>query len=195
MFTGLIQSTATVHSFDGKELILMALNRPWPDPIQTGESISVSGCCLTVESDDNSFLKFSLSPETLARTAREKWIPSARLNLERAVRAGDRLGGHIVQGHVDTTGSVQNVSQNGEFVEITISVPTKFQKYLVDKGSVTVDGVSLTIVQPLEAQFRLALIPETLSRTTLGSLHPGDEVNVEFDALAKHVEQLLKFPN
>ena len=161
------------------------------DPIALGESIAVNGCCLTVVASDP-FLEFDLSEETFSRTTLGAFKPGSKVNLERAMRLGDRLGGHIVQGHVDGVGAVVSVREEAGSWVMRFSVPTGSERYLIDKGSVCLDGVSLTVVSPVGNEFEVAVIPHTWAYTNLSSLRIGDAVNVEFDVLAKHVERLMQ---
>lgn len=180
MFTGLVQAVGEVVKSGSARLTLSA-PEAWPgDPWREGESISVAGCCLTLVGTGPE-LVFDLTEETLERTRLGALRVGDRVNLERALKAGDRLGGHIVQGHVDTVGKL--VGRNGLFV---FEVGEQWSRNMVDKGSVTVDGVSLTVVQPSGGRFSCALVPHTLSVTTLGELDVSDAVNVEFDVLAKY---------
>lgn len=157
-----------------------------------GESVAVNGCCLTVV-DFEPGLTFDLSSETLARTCLGSLSSGSNVNLERALRVGDRLGGHIVQGHVDGVASVVSVSAVEGGWNVVVDVGASVAHYLVDKGSVTLDGVSLTVVSPNdEGLFEVAVIPHTWSATTLSSWVAGQCINVEFDVLVKHVERLIK---
>ncbi|HXH62219.1 MAG TPA: riboflavin synthase [Fimbriimonadaceae bacterium] len=184
MFTGIVQAVGRVESAEKGRLVVLAPDA-WPgDPWQVGESVAVDGCCLTV-TEASAGLRFDLSGETLERTTLGSLKAGDKVNLERALRASDRLGGHIVQGHVDATGSL--VSRNGTF---TFRVDEDWSKLLIDKGSVALNGVSLTVVQPKGGQFSVAMIPHTLESTTMGSLQPGSAVNVEFDVLAKYALNL-----
>ena len=156
-----------------------------------GDSIAVNGCCLTVAERDGDTWTADVMQETLDKTSLYGVRPGDRVNLERAVTAEKRLGGHIVQGHVDGVGTVlaRTPSEHWEVVEI--QMPPELGRYLVDKGSITVDGVSLTVVEAHDDRFTVSLIPETLARTTLGRRQVGERVNLEVDILAKHVEKLL----
>lgn len=183
MFTGIVQARGTVRFLDSDLLCLDA--PPIEEPWQIGESVAVNGCCLTVVSFEEG-LRFDLSEETLRRTALSRLVPGSAVNLERAMRPTDRLGGHFVSGHVDAVGHL--VSVEGETFTFEAS---GFDRYLIDKGSVAVDGISLTVVSPCEGQFSVAVIPHTLAVTTLGALKPGEPVNLEFDVLAKYVEKCL----
>ena len=182
MFTGIVRERARVALFDGGRLIVESRLSPG-----VGDSISVDGICLTVTGRDDGRLSFDVMPETLARGK-----PFAdEVNLEPALRAGEPLGGHYVQGHVDGVGHVARVQAEGESRRVWIDAPPEILRYCVEKGSITVDGVSLTIAELAERAFAVALVQHTLEVTTLGSLEPGDEVNLEVDVLAKYVERLL----
>jgi riboflavin synthase len=188
MFTGIVEAVGTVvKQAEGR--LEIALPESWePDPVQAGESVSVSGCCLTVSATGRT-LRFELTEETLRRTTLGALGPGHLVNLERALKVGDRLGGHFVLGHVDSVGRVLSTVAHGESLEVQVS--SGQPDLLVDKGSVAIDGVSLTVVQPHERGFEVWLAPETLRRTTLSRLSAGDAVNIEFDILAKHVKRLV----
>jgi riboflavin synthase len=157
-----------------------------------GESIAVSGVCLTVVPPlDARVLSFDVSPETLSRTTLGTLSPGDGVNLERALAAGDRLGGHVVAGHVDGAAEVLDVQRAGESWTFTFSLPPSLARYAVEKGSIAVDGVSLTIATLRDGSFDVAVIPHTFSATTLGLRRPGDRVNLEVDVLGKYVERLL----
>jgi len=192
MFTGIIQALGTVKSFDGQALLVQCTFTD-KDPVNLGESIAVNGCCLTVQSLTHDDLRFQLSEETLNRTALNSLQPGFIVNVERAVKMGDRLGGHWVQGHVDAVGRLENVTANPQSHTLSISVPPESEKYLVDKGSITIDGVSLTVIQPSGSRFQVAVIPHTWHHTNLSRLQPGGKLNLEFDVLAKYVERLSSF--
>lgn len=194
MFTGLVQGLGRVVSLDGARLLISAERDPWPDePFVLGESVAVNGVCLTVVESTNRVLQFEVSPETFGRTTLGLFKSGREVNLERALRLGDRLGGHMVQGHVDGVGQVVSLSPDGEFWNVVFSVPEYGCRYLVDKGSITVDGISLTVVEPAGNRFRVAVVPHTWTQTNLHSLAAGDAVNLEFDVLMRHVETLLRF--
>ncbi len=181
MFTGIVRERAKVASFDRGRLVVESSLDP-----TIGDSVSVDGVCLTVAERTNGSLAFDVMPETLQRAK----TFGAEVNLETALRAGDPLGGHYVQGHVDGVGRVRTVEAEGDSRRVTIEAPADVLRYTVEKGSITVDGVSLTITALTENSFEVALVRHTLDATTLGSLAPGDEVNIEVDVLAKYVERL-----
>jgi riboflavin synthase len=181
MFTGIVRERAKVASFDRGRLVVESSLDP-----TIGDSVSVDGVCLTVAERANGSLAFDVMPETLERAK----TFGAEVNLETALRAGDPLGGHYVQGHVDGVGRVRGAEAEGDSRRVTIEAPADVLRYTVEKGSITVDGVSLTITALTEDSFEVALVRHTLDATTLGSLAPGDEVNIEVDVLAKYVERL-----
>jgi riboflavin synthase len=191
MFTGLIQGTGTVLKREEFSLEVELPLAAWPDPVSVGESIAVNGACLTVKALSGTVARFEISTETWKRTALGELNDSSQVNLERSLRVGDRLGGHIVQGHVDGVGEVVDVQQLGEFLVIHFRAPDQGHRYLIDKGSIAIDGISLTVVQPSNGQFSVWLVPHTIQETNLSSRRIGDRVNMEFDAIAKYVEQLL----
>jgi riboflavin synthase len=156
-----------------------------------GDSVSIDGSCLTAERVTDGRIAFHAVPETVRRSALARLAPGAEVNLEPAVRAGDPLGGHYVQGHVDGVGRVRTTEPEGEGRRVWIEAPPEVLRYCVEKGSVAVQGVSLTIAELADDAFAVALVPHTLAETTLGALEPGDPVNLEADVLAKYVEKLV----
>jgi riboflavin synthase len=156
-----------------------------------GDSVAVDGVCLTVVACDESTLAFDAVPETLRRTSLGGLAPGARVNLEPALRAGEPLGGHYVQGRVDGVGRVRSLEPEGEGKRMAFSAPPELLRYVVEKGSIAVQGTSLTVAAVGDGGFEVALIPHTLEATTLGALRPGDDVNLEADVLAKYVERLV----
>lgn len=160
--------------------------------VKLGDSIAVNGCCLTVTSVDGPRVAFQAVAETLLRTNIGELTVGAGVNLERAVRADQRLDGHIVQGHVDATGRVRSVERRENDVRFFVDCDAEFADLLVDKGSVAIDGVSLTVVAPERTGFHVALIPHTIEATTLGRRSAGDRVNLEADVLGKYVKQYLE---
>jgi len=184
MFTGIVEELGRMESLrDGR--LRVAATRVIED-VEIGESIAVNGCCLTVVEFGDGWWEADVSDETISRTSLASLSAGDGVNLERAVRASDRLGGHIVQGHVDAVGEIVD-----PVPDLRVRVPDSLLRYLVEKGSVTVDGVSLTIVEPLDDGFTVAIIPHTADVTTLGSKRPGDPVNLEVDVMAKYVERLV----
>ncbi|WP_141013398.1 riboflavin synthase [Nocardioides sambongensis] len=194
MFTGIVEELGTVEAVEDQGdavRITIAADLTLSDA-GPGDSIAVNGVCLTVAERTERSWTADVMAETLAKTSTGRLRAGDRVNLERAVTAEKRLGGHIVQGHVDGVGEVvaRTPSEHWEVVEITL--PADLARYLVDKGSITVDGTSLTVVEAGESSFTVSLIPETLARTTLGFRAAGDPVNLEVDVLAKHVEKLVR---
>ena len=185
MFTGLVQHLGRVAALDGSRLVVEA-----PLDARVGDSVSISGACLTVVETRAGRLSFDVAEETFARTTLGGLASGDPVNVESALRAGDPLGGHYVQGHVDGVGRVRSVEAEGDGVRMWVDA-LDLVRYCVEKGSITVDGVSLTVAETDDNGFAVALIPHTLSETTLGSLAAGDGVNLEADVLAKYVEKLL----
>lgn len=192
MFTGIVQGVGTIRSITGPRLVVHFESGLWhDDPLILGESISVSGCCLTVVETADQTMSFDVSEETMRLTALSGWSQDTRVNLERAMRPMDRFGGHIVQGHVDGIARLESVQELSGSWEMEFSYPSEFAPLVASKGSICLDGISLTIVNPVENRFQVAVIPHTWSETTLRHRQPGDALNVEFDVLAKHVQRLL----
>jgi riboflavin synthase len=193
MFTGLVETLAAVERVeaegDGRALVVAA---PFAAELVPGESVAVNGACLTVVARDGRTCRFQAGPETLRRTNLGELAPGDRVNLERALRVGDRLGGHLVQGHVDGLGRVASRNRQGDWETVWFSCPAELAEQMVPKGSVTVDGVSLTLVDVTADGFSVALIPHTLEQTTLGFKRPGASVNLETDVLAKYVWKCLR---
>jgi riboflavin synthase len=189
VFTGLVREVGDVVGFDGARLTVAA--PATAAGVDIGDSISVDGVCLTVVARDGSTLRFDAVPETLGRTSLGDLAPGSRVNLEPALRAGDPLGGHYVQGHVDGVGSVRSVEPEGDGKRTAFAAPAELLRYVVEKGSIAVQGTSLTVAAVDGTGFEVALIPHTLEATTLGALQPGDRVNLEADVLAKYVEKLV----
>jgi riboflavin synthase len=194
MFTGLVEALGTVDRLTpegaGRRLTVRA-----PDVaggLTLGESVAINGACLTVVEYDAASFAFQAGPETLARTNLGDLRPGDRVNLERSLRVGDRLGGHLVQGHVDGVGAVDERRPEGEWLTVWFRCPPALTAEMVSKGSVAVDGVSLTLVDVTADRFSVALIPHTLAMTTLGFKRPGDAVNLETDVLGKYVVKYLR---
>jgi riboflavin synthase len=157
-----------------------------------GDSVSINGCCLTATEIADATITFHAVPETIARSTLGSLAPHARVNVEPALRAGEELGGHYVQGHVDAAGRIQSVEAEGEGLRVFVEAPADLLRYCVEKGSITVDGVSLTVAELADDAFAVALVPHTLAATTLSALQPGQAVNLEADVLAKYVERLTR---
>lgn len=188
MFTGIVERRGRVHE-PGTRLVVETADLAREASI--GDSIAVNGVCLTVVERDGDLLRFDLSPETLSRTSLGRLETGDAVNLERPLAADGRFGGHIVQGHVDATGSVVAIVTEGEGVRMTFRMPAEVRRYLVEKGSIAVDGVSLTVAAVGADTFAVALIPHTLGWTTLGTASVGDTVNLEVDVIAKYVESMM----
>ena len=193
MFTGIVEELGTVAAIEdqGDAIRLTIEASTVLTDAGLGDSISVNGCCLTVVTNDGTRWVADVMQESLDKTNLGDLKPGDRVNLERAVTVEKRLGGHIVQGHVDGVGTVRRREPSEHWEVVEIELPDGLGRYLVDKGSITVDGISLTVVEAGDDSFTVSLIPETLARTTLGWRQPGDRVNLEADVIAKHVEKLL----
>jgi riboflavin synthase len=193
VFTGLIEDLGSVREVRREgEGATLAIDSALGAQLHEGDSVAVNGVCLTATAVASDGFRAQAMLETLRRSALEELAPGARVNLELPLRAGDRLGGHFVQGHVDGTGTVAAIREEGFARVLAVIVPEQLARYLVEKGSVAVDGVSLTVSALIDDGFEVSLIPETLQRTRLGVLHEGERVNIEVDVLAKHVERLLE---
>jgi riboflavin synthase len=194
MFTGLVEGLGTVRSmFPQGSAFEIALAPPANvnDAAQIGESVAINGCCLTVVRTSRHVWAFQAGAETLSRTNLGSLKPGDRVNIERSLRVGDRLGGHFVQGHIDGLGQVARIDRDGEWVNMHFTVAPALARQMVVKGSIAVDGVSLTLVTVGAESFSVALIPHTLDVTTLGSRREGDSVNIETDIVGKYVEKLV----
>jgi riboflavin synthase len=193
MFTGLVSDMGLVERVAPRQGGARLSIRPTAirvDDLAPGESVACSGACLTVVERGGGVVSFDAVPETLARTTLGSWGPGTRVNLERALALGDRLGGHLVQGHVDAVGEVLRRTPEGQGARLTVSLPASIAALVAEKGSIAVDGVSLTVAAVTRDRFEVALIPETLARTTLGDARPGTKVNLEADVIARHVARL-----
>ena len=193
MFTGIVREVGRVVDVeggdDGRSLHVEAPRTA--SGIAQGDSVSVAGVCLTAEAVDGRSIRFRAVPETLVRTTLGRLGPGDAVNVEPALRAGEPLGGHIVQGHVDGLGRVESLERDGDGRRLVVEAPPEVLRYCVEKGSVTVDGVALTVAGLGAETFSVALVPHTLSATTLAELDAGSAVNLEVDILAKYVERLL----
>lgn len=185
MFTGIVEELGRVESRDGNRFVFAA--RLVTEDAKVGDSISVNGCCLTVVDVAAGTWTADVVDESLSRTNLGDLAPGDPVNLERPVRAADRLGGHIVQGHVDCVGEIVTPAP-----ELQIRMPSELTRYVIEKGSITVDGCSLTVVKPLDDGFTVAVIPHTAEVTTLGRKGPGERVNLEVDMVARYIEKLLE---
>jgi riboflavin synthase len=191
MFTGLVQEVGTVSSLTGADGgARLRVSAPLSAALGRGDSVLVNGVCLTATMVNGGDFEADLSPETLRRSALGELGAGDRVNLELPLRASDRLGGHIVQGHVDAVAEVRDLREEGEGRDLRVKAPTSVLRYVVEKGSVALDGVSLTVSAVDESGFRVSLIPETLARTNLGDALPPRKLNLEVDVMAKYVEKL-----
>ena len=189
MFTGIVEEVGVVAKISDIGMTVRATKVT--EDLKLGDSIAVNGACLTAVSFDRTEFSVDLSPETMRRTSLDQLSVGGPVNLERALLASDRMGGHIMQGHVDGTGRVMSTKRDGDSTVFRIRVPKRLQRYIVEKGFVAVDGISLTVVKRGASSFTLAVIPYTLANTNLAALSVGDRVNLEADILAKYVESLL----
>jgi riboflavin synthase len=200
MFTGIVTAVGTIESCEKRGDLRVRVACPFdPDKIAVGASIACSGVCLTVVErggeTGNAWFAVDVSAETLSRTAKDSWAEGTRINLEPSLRLGDELGGHIVSGHVDAVGTVEQVQAEGDSTRVTIVAPAALAPFVAPKGSIALDGVSLTVNQVEDrpdgsVAFGLNIIPHTAAVTTLGELGPGAEVNLEIDTLARYLKRL-----
>ena len=193
MFTGIVRERGRVAEVEGDaDARRFRISAPTTaSQLSVGDSVSVDGCCLTATDVADRHFAVTAVPETLSRTTLGTLTAGDEVNLETATRAGDPLGGHYVQGHVDGVGRVESVEPEEEGARMRISIPQELLRYSVEKGSIAVGGVSLTIAALRDGAFEVALVPHTLEQTTLGRAQPGDAVNIEVDILAKYVEKLV----
>lgn len=191
MFTGIITDIGRIHAIEGDADKRFSIQTAYDmDSVGIGASIACSGVCLTVVAKGADFFTVDVSRETLSCTVLGGWEIGTPVNLERALKVGDELGGHIVTGHVDGVGTVLERRPDGDSIRLTISLPGALSRYVARKGSVTVDGVSLTVNGAGDSDFDVNIIPHTATHTTLGALAEGDEVNLEIDVLARYVERM-----
>jgi len=193
VFTGIVEEVGTVRALtqEGDAVALSVAANVVLDGLALGDSVSVDGTCLTVAALEEGGFRVGLSPETLRRTSLASLRKGSRVNLERAVRASDRLGGHIVQGHVDGVAKVVGVVPEGDSVRMTFQVPPNLARYIVEKGFVALDGVSLTVTERSGDRFGIALVAYTRDHVALSQKREGDAVNLEVDVLAKYVESIV----
>ena len=193
MFTGLVQDRGRIEAVDTTaDGVRLRVRTALASELREGDSVAVEGVCLTATAVDPAGFDADVMTETLRRSTLGDLRAGSSANLELPVRAGDRLGGHVVQGHVDGIGEIGDVTQEGFSRRLFVLAPAELLRYVVEKGSIAVAGVSLTVAEVSDEGFAVALIPETLERTTLGDLEGGERVNLEVDVLAKHVEKLLE---
>ena len=193
MFTGLVQDRGRIEAVDTTaDGVRLRVDSALASELREGDSVSVEGVCLTATAVDPGGFDADVMSETLQRSTLGDLRAGSSVNLELALRASDRLGGHVVQGHVDGIGEIGDVAQEGFSRRLFVQAPAELLRYVVEKGSIAVAGVSLTVAEVSDEGFAVALIPETLERTTLGDLEGGERVNLEVDVLAKHVEKLLE---
>ncbi len=193
MFTGIIEGLGEIRGLErsGGGLKIRLIPPFSAQELTLGESVAVNGVCLTVTHIDGQTATFDISPETISRTTLGGLKPGDRVNVERALRASDRLGGHIVSGHVDGVGRVLSRRSQGDFLFYEIQIPSELSRYVIQKGSIAIDGISLTVNDIRDHRLSLAIIPHTASLTTIGYRQPGDLVNIEVDIIGKYIEKLL----
>ena len=195
MFTGIITAVGRVRSVEpisaGRDMRLV-IEQAWPEPPAIGASIACSGCCLTAVELGADTFAVDASAETLAHTTLGTWKPGTRVNLERSLRLGDELGGHLVSGHVDGVGEVVSRTPENGSTRFVMRVPAKLARFIAVKGSVAVNGISLTVNEVGPDTFGVNIIPHTLENTDLGELHPGSPINIEIDTLARYVARLAE---
>jgi riboflavin synthase len=197
VFTGIVEARGTVEAIDslGDAARIRVRGPVVMEGTRSGDSIAVNGVCLTVVDVLPEGFSADVMAETLKRTSLTVVEPGSEVNLERAARMDSRIGGHLVQGHVDGMGEIQSIEPSEHWTVMRISLPDGLARYVVEKGSIAVDGVSLTVVDVDDAGFRVSLIPTTLAETILGTRRVGDPVNIEVDAMAKYVERLIQWSN
>ena len=193
MFTGLVEATGRIRSieFCGDQARL-SVELPFADELNDGKSVAVNGCCLTVTSHDDETACFDVLKQTLDVTSLGELSQGRQVNLERAMLAGGRFGGHFVQGHVDATGEILDLSEHGQDYRLEISLPEEIQSLCIDKGSLAIDGISLTIAELNDASAVFWIIPHTMQETRLNDAEVGQKVNLEADVIAKHVAKLME---
>lgn len=192
MFTGIVTDVGKVRNAEQRGDLRLVIETAYDlDTIDLGASISCSGVCLTVVDKGDDWFAVDVSGETLSKTAADHWREGARLNLERALRLGDELGGHIVTGHVDAVAEISEAAADGDSTRIEISLPRELAPMVAPKGSITLDGVSLTVNEVHDGKFTVNIIPHTAQHTTLGNLEAGQQLNVEVDVLARYIDRMV----
>ena len=196
MFTGIIQGIASVSAISqGESVTKVSIDLPETENLQIGASVSIDGVCLTATSINGTIVDFDIIAETLQRTTLSNLEIASEVNFERAIRFGDELGGHLLSGHIMSAGLIHSIIEKGEGTDISIIAPPSLQKYIIEKGFIAIDGISLTVGEVQSNVFALHLIPETLRMTTLGSKQEGDAVNIEIDSntqtIVSTVERML----
>lgn len=189
MFTGIIEEVGRVESIRAYTLKISCSKVT--EDMNIGDSVAVNGVCLTVTEFGSAYFCADISEETKRRSSLKNIVTGSMVNLERAVKLGDRLGGHIVQGHVDSTGTVLEINKSGDFYNLRVEVPFNLRKYISEKGSVSIDGISLTVAEDLGTSISLAIIPHTFTSTALAYISCGSTVNIEVDVMARYLEKLI----
>ena len=193
MFTGIVSDLGTLRSMEGSDILRLEIETSYDlDSVDIGASVSCSGACLTVVEKGNNWFAFEVSRETLSKTTMGEWRPGRKINLERALKLGDELGGHLVSGHVDAVGQVVRKERDGESWRFSFAAPDALSAFIAEKGSIVVDGVSLTVNEVDDNVFGVNIIPHTTAVTTFGSLEKGERVNLEIDMLARYLKRLLE---
>ena len=188
MFTGIVQGTAKIVDIENKESInTIVIELPNVDSLEIGASVSIDGVCLTVTEINNSKVSFDVIQETLSRTTLGHLEAGSMVNFERSLKFGDEIGGHLLSGHIIATGLVGDKVESGEGVDLSILVPLSIEKYIMEKGYVAIDGISLTIGEVIDSRFNLHIIPETIRQTTINSKQVGDAVNIEIDSTTQTI--------
>ena len=192
MFSGIVETTSPVLSIsNARQQRILTIRKPRGWKLQDGESVSIEGVCSTVQSFDRNSFRVVYMPETLRKTTLGNLVTGDEVNLERCLTLQSLIGGHLVQGHVDTRARIRSIKNEGEARLYTFQLPARFSRYIVPKGSIAVDGISLTVVEATRTTFQCSLLAYTLCHTTLGGKRPGHEVNIEVDILGKYIERLL----
>jgi len=193
MFTGIINHLGIIKNIQNQGYRLFEIGiENFTSDLAIGASVACSGVCLTVISKTSDSFSVQVSNETLDRTTLANWQPGKKINLERALKLGDELGGHLVSGHVDTVGELKDITQIEQSHKLTFAIPSEFAKFVAEKGSITIDGVSLTVNQVENNLFAVNIIPHTFQETTLGQLQIGDKVNLEIDLIARYLARLVQ---